>query len=188
MSFSPLLSKRISQTQISQILIFVKAPSFFSSAHWYFYIGALSAKFKKVSWGFLRFFFLHAQTPPRSLKTRCSHWQISLLAWLLIDNATLQGAVANSSSAVVICGVHPYSFNRSNLLSNEDPINDNRLDLHCLLNDTCYPPTPSPHPHVHHKMIRSKVPFFWLLRCFQLSGKKTSIGRGFLRTSWDGIG
>lgn len=128
MSFSPLLSKRISQTQISQILIFVKAPSFFSSAHWYFYIGALSAKFKKVSWGFLRFFFLHAQTPPRSLKTRCSHWQISLLAWLLIDNATLQGAVANSSSAVVICGVHPYSFNRSNLLSNEDPINDNRLD------------------------------------------------------------
>lgn len=38
MSFSPLLSKRISQTQISQILLFVKAPSFFSSARWYIFI------------------------------------------------------------------------------------------------------------------------------------------------------
>lgn len=84
MSFSPLLSKRISPTQISQILLLVKTPSFFLICTLvYFYIGALSAKFKKVSQGFLE---ISSSTPnplPGSFKTRCSHWKTSLWAQLL---------------------------------------------------------------------------------------------------------
>lgn len=84
MSFSPLLSKRISQTQISQILLFVKAPSFFSSTRWYIFILVPWVLYlKKVSRGFLE---ISSSTPNPllgSFQTRCSHWKTSSLAQLL---------------------------------------------------------------------------------------------------------
>lgn len=177
MSFSPLLSKRISQTQISQILLFVKAPSFFSSARWYIFILVPWVLYlKKVSRGFLE---ISSSTPNPllgSFQTRCSHWKTSSLAQLLTVQRCSELLQIHFLTVTRFVLIHSTGLP----LVRWSFISGNRMSPGYLLIDTCSP-NPSQNDGVESYIFQTSknhLGWHWGSLCILLHSLSVSV-RGY---------